>query len=63
VLKEALPQIPGRQVPASEIGGSFPALVAQTRARVEAEGLHHAILARLAEKLTTWSSKCRAAMR
>ena len=42
---------------------SLPALVAETRARVEAEGIHHPILDRLAEKLTDRSAKCLGTLR
>jgi len=42
---------------------SFPELVAETRRRVAAEGIRHAILGRLSETLTAWAAKCRVALR
>ena len=42
---------------------TFPAWVADTHSRVEAEGIRHPILERFVEKLTAWSAKCCAALR
>ncbi|MGB2667400.1 MAG: type II toxin-antitoxin system HipA family toxin [Candidatus Acidiferrum sp.] len=43
--------------------GSFPELVAETRRRIHEDGIRHPILDRLSEALTTWTTKCRAALR
>jgi serine/threonine-protein kinase HipA len=53
-------EVVGRARNAAE---GFPGWIAETRALVEAEGIRHAILKVLAEKLTSWSAKCRASLR